>query len=43
MLGNVSCGPAASGLMTFLNELKDAVVTLTSVGVQMRVHEPTAD
>ena len=32
MLGNVSCGPDASGLMTFLNVLKDAVVTLTSVG-----------
>ena len=43
MLGNVSCGPDATGLMTLLNVLKDAVVTLTTVGVQMRVQEPTAD
>ena len=43
MLGNVSWGPDASGLMTFLNVLKDAVVTLTSVGVQMRVQDPTID
>ena len=43
MLGKVSCGPDATGLIAFLNVLNEAVATFTTLAVQIRVQEPTAD
>ena len=43
MLGNVSCGPAATGTIALSNVLNDSVAALTSVGPTMRVQVPTTE
>ena len=43
MLGNVYCGPAATGTMALSKVLNEAVAALTSVGLITRVHVPTTD
>ncbi len=43
MLGNVSCGPAATGTIALSNALNETVAALTNVGPTTRVHVPTIE
>ena len=43
MLGNVSCGPRATGAMALSKVLIDTVALLNSRGLRTRLHVPTID
>ena len=43
MLGNVSCGPRATGAMALSNVLSDTVALLNTRGPSTRLHVPTID
>ena len=43
MLGNVCCGPEATGAILLSKALKETVAAFTSVGPTTRVHVPTTE
>ena len=43
MLGNVSCGPGATGTISLSNVLNETVAAFTSAGLKTRVQVPTTE
>ena len=43
MLGNVSCGPDATGSMALSNVLNETVAAFSSLGLSTRVQVPTTE